>query len=297
MPHHVHTASPDPLGLPRRADLRDPHASIDPERHTWSMWRSLSSIDLGPAEIHRFVENCLGPGRRRILEVGCGSGYLSLELARSGHAVLGLDPSAEALAVARRSAAGSKAPIPGSLVYAETSLEAWDAEPGSFDAAVFNLSLHHLHDLPGGLAKVRRSLAPGGLLVVNDFGYDRLDEATAAWMVEAEALLGLREPQTSAEPAWDPARAIAGFRHHWLEHFAEHGLHGFEALRTALDRHFQEDLFVDAPYLFLRLANAVPAAPAARAEPHVAVLRALEALHMARGTIRAVGFRFAGRPR
>ena len=96
---HLHHGAESGGSSTRVADLRDPPASIDLEPSTWNMWRSLSSIELGPAEIHRFVETRLGSARR-VLEVGCGSGYLSLELARSGRSVVGLDPSADALAIA-----------------------------------------------------------------------------------------------------------------------------------------------------------------------------------------------------
>lgn len=41
---------------------------------------------------------------RPVLEVGCGTGRITLELARAGHVVTGIDPSPAMLAVARRKA-------------------------------------------------------------------------------------------------------------------------------------------------------------------------------------------------
>ena len=42
------------------------------------------------------------------------------------------------------------------------------SDPGPFDAVLANLSLHHIHDLSGGLTKIRRLLRPGGLLILNE---------------------------------------------------------------------------------------------------------------------------------
>ena len=53
-----------------------------------------------------FVEQRLGLApRSRILDVPCGSGRHSLELARRGHSVTGVDLSAEAIGHARQAAA------------------------------------------------------------------------------------------------------------------------------------------------------------------------------------------------
>ncbi len=45
-----------------------------------------------------------------ILDVGCGTGALTVEAAQRGHVVYGLDPSAAMLDVARRRAVSDKAP-------------------------------------------------------------------------------------------------------------------------------------------------------------------------------------------
>jgi SAM-dependent methyltransferase len=46
--------------------------------------------------------------RSRVLDLGCGSGRRTIELARRGHRVLGVDPDERALAVARASAKGER---------------------------------------------------------------------------------------------------------------------------------------------------------------------------------------------
>jgi 2-polyprenyl-3-methyl-5-hydroxy-6-metoxy-1,4-benzoquinol methylase len=48
----------------------------------------------------QFVTATIPHPHQRILHVGCGNGYLSLELARTGHSIIGLDRSQEILVVA-----------------------------------------------------------------------------------------------------------------------------------------------------------------------------------------------------
>jgi SAM-dependent methyltransferase len=57
-----------------------------------------------PDEQPRFVRGLvddLGSGRHTIVDVGCGTGLITLVLAALGHDVIGVDPSAEMVAVAR----------------------------------------------------------------------------------------------------------------------------------------------------------------------------------------------------
>jgi SAM-dependent methyltransferase len=70
-----------------------------------AFWRAAVPAEATTAEVD-FLERVVGlrPGAR-ILDVPCGSGRHSLELARRGHRVTGLDVSTEAIAHARAAAA------------------------------------------------------------------------------------------------------------------------------------------------------------------------------------------------
>jgi SAM-dependent methyltransferase len=104
-----------------------------------------------------------GPYRRvwrqppgRLLDVGCGAGYLAAVFRRHGWEVAGIEPSEKAAGHAR--AAGVEA-VTGTLADAP-----WP--PASFDAIIFNHSLEHIEDPAGALADAARLLRPGGTLAI-----------------------------------------------------------------------------------------------------------------------------------
>ena len=82
------------------------------------------------------------------------------------------------------------------------------------------------------------SFRPGGVLVVDEFAWDRLDETTLDW------LYGQRRALAAAGHGEAPASQDE-LRREWE---AEHlGLHGFAALREGLDARFDEREFAWMP--------------------------------------------------
>ncbi|HJU02365.1 MAG TPA: class I SAM-dependent methyltransferase [Actinomycetes bacterium] len=112
----------------------------------------------------------VAPDGARVLEVGCGPGRLSIQLARQhGLDVTGLDLDPAMIARARANAdrpedgAGRR---PSFLVGDVASLAFPDR---SFDLVVSTLSMHHWANPTAGLAEIGRVLRPGGHAFVWDF--------------------------------------------------------------------------------------------------------------------------------
>lgn len=109
----------------------------------------------------RLVDNRLGPGPLRILEVGCGTGKTACYFAKLGHQVTALDRHPGMLEKARRRAENEG--IEG-IVWTEGSVEALPFEDNSFDV-VYAESVTIFTDVPRSLAEYYRVLAPGGRLL------------------------------------------------------------------------------------------------------------------------------------
>jgi 2-polyprenyl-3-methyl-5-hydroxy-6-metoxy-1,4-benzoquinol methylase len=136
----------------------------------------------------------------RVLDVGGGSGMFAVPLARLGHDVTVVDPSADALATLRRRAdtAGVGARVrgiqgDGDLLH--EVLPVTDAGSG-YDLALCHYVLEVVDDPAVTLGEISRALRPGGQVSVataNRAGAV-LGRAVAGHPVEALALLEDRDP-------------------------------------------------------------------------------------------------------
>jgi SAM-dependent methyltransferase len=190
-----------------------------------------------------FVIANIPPPPARVLEIGCGAGELARALAAARYDVTAVDPDA-----------------PEGPIFERVRFEELP-ERGGFDAVVASRSLHHIADLGAAVDKIARLLEPGGVLVLDEFGWDRLDEATAGWLHE---------------------RGMPGEVERWREDWRkEHeGLHGYEAMRRELDRRFDERFLAWVPYFY-------------RYE-ETDITPVEEQILIEAGRIRPIGFRYVG---
>jgi len=104
-----------------------------------------------------------GRGTLDALDVGCGTGFLSLELARRGHRVTGIDFAPQMLAEARKKAAAQGVAVR----FEEGDAEQLPFAEGSFDLV---MTRHVLWTLPHPEAAIDewiRVLRPAGLVLVS----------------------------------------------------------------------------------------------------------------------------------
>ncbi len=101
---------------------------------------------------------------RRILDLGCGEGGYSRELARRGAHVVGVDGSARLIEVARKRALAEQFDIN----YICANANALHAiAPSSFDLVLAAMSLMDVEDYPGSVTEMHRVLKPGGELLAS----------------------------------------------------------------------------------------------------------------------------------
>ncbi|HEU4733524.1 MAG TPA: bifunctional 2-polyprenyl-6-hydroxyphenol methylase/3-demethylubiquinol 3-O-methyltransferase UbiG [Kofleriaceae bacterium] len=99
----------------------------------------------------------------RVLDLGCGGGFLANYLAERGHDVVGIDSTAENLTIAR---AHDRT---GRVRYEVGDACALRFPPASFDVVCALDLLEHVEDPERVIAEAGRVLAPGGLFVFHTF--------------------------------------------------------------------------------------------------------------------------------
>lgn len=102
------------------------------------------------------------PVGQRILEVGSGTGALSVYLAMLGAEVTGIDVSEENAELSQRRAAVNG--VSGRTDFRAVPVEQLDDPDGSYDAIIGNQVLHHF-ELDEAMPNIRRMLRPGGRAV------------------------------------------------------------------------------------------------------------------------------------
>jgi 2-polyprenyl-3-methyl-5-hydroxy-6-metoxy-1,4-benzoquinol methylase len=156
-----------------------------------NIWRRPYLVDMLIGRVVRFFLSHMSRERGRVLEVGCGPGFVSLELARAGYRVVGLDVSSAALEVAERLAREN--PFNenwGEAVYVRADFLQWSAtNQEKFDAIIFFGSLHHFQEPASVLDHALTHLAPGGRVMAYEPARDWWSEGDAAVLGFVRVLL------------------------------------------------------------------------------------------------------------
>ena len=236
-------------------------------------------VDVATGETVAFLAANL-PHGSRILEVGCGEGHVALALRERGYRVLGLESEPETVARAQRHGA----PV------VQAHWPDYDGEPA--DAVAFTRSLHHIGSLPHALDKALQVVAPDGLLLVEDFAFDAIDEATLAWFARVLRDLPAAEARS---PRSDFLSALSGSREPlacWRQHHA-HDVHAMAAMTQRIAERFTITFTQSVPYLYRYLVPGLSATSAAVA--FVQEVLRTEVCDAERGEIVLVGRRVVGR--
>jgi SAM-dependent methyltransferase len=178
-----------------------------------------------------FISTVLPPTPARLLEIGCGAagGIVPAALA-AGYEAVGVDPHA-----------------PEGAVYRQVPFERYEPSSG-IDVVVSVQALHHLADLDAAVERIDRMLTPDAVLVIVEWAWERIDEATARWLfarVPAESNSGWagerRDNWRASRLPWPE------YRDQWAH---EHGLHDWHTVESALVNRFDTALREEVPSLF-----------------------------------------------
>jgi 2-polyprenyl-6-hydroxyphenyl methylase / 3-demethylubiquinone-9 3-methyltransferase len=104
----------------------------------------------------------------RVIDVGCGAGFIANDLARQGHDVVGVDLAEPALDVAARHDAT------GRVHYVRADARSLPFADASFQAACAMDFFEHVDALDPIVAEIARVLAPGGQLFFHTFNRNLL---------------------------------------------------------------------------------------------------------------------------
>jgi SAM-dependent methyltransferase len=143
----------------------------------------LDGADRSPAEIPlretlRFLERALPPAPAKLLEVGAGNGAVAVALAARGYDVTAADESE----------GPPDSPGAGRVRWVQADFLHYE-EDARYAAVLFTRSLHHMASAEAAIARATALLEANGVLIGEEFAYDRVTLPTARWYYDLEYLL------------------------------------------------------------------------------------------------------------
>jgi SAM-dependent methyltransferase len=208
----------------------------------------------GRSEFARLLDRAI-PGDARVVEVGCGTGQMSLFLATANRVVIGADLTRASLALG--SAASRRFGVE-TVRFVETDLRRPGLKEGGFDVVYSSGVLHHTPDPRASFASLARLARPGGIVVLGLYNaWARIPHRLRRVVGRLSGFKWIPMDPILRDRAAEPARREAWLRDQYMhpeEHrhttrevqrwFAESGV---EYLRTYPDSLFaSEELEDDA---------------------------------------------------
>jgi len=148
------------------------------------------------------------PSNARILDIGCGTGQMSLYLARPHRLVIGADLTRKSLEL---SAAAARRFQLSRVLFVETDLHCPGLREASFDVVYSSGVLHHTPDPRASFARIAQLARPGGMIVLGLYNvFARLPlrlrrlvaQLTGYRVIPFDAVLSDRKKERARRLAW-----------------------------------------------------------------------------------------------
>jgi SAM-dependent methyltransferase len=197
------------------------------------------------------------PGDARIVEIGCGTGQMSLYLARADRIVVGCDLSRGALGLG---ASAARRWGVDKVRFVECDLTNLPLRDGAFDVVYCSGVLHHTSDPRAAFRAIVRAARPGGMVVIGLYNlYARIPlrlrrmvaRLTNYRWIPFDPVLRERNAEPARREAWlrdqyrhpeEHSHSVAEVRR-W---FAENGIDYVSTYPSTLIGDEPEDLFAPA---------------------------------------------------
>jgi len=257
-----------------------------------SLWRRASLVKLTHAPNARLLTGSISGRNLKILDVGCGTGCISLELSRMGHDVLGLDRNERMIETATSTKKTSKSGS-GKLQYEMANFDKWFGTAGAYDVVIFSRVLHDLPDPENALSKAHRLLRSRGRILCLEYAYNMMDRKTAAWLYQIRKPLELQGWYSSPHLPDDPGKGVDLIMHEAVTGRKQH-INTFEEMIRPLRRLFRQETFSWHPYHFWDVLSDMRI-PNPRAEERLAtMIKKLEEFLLGAGEIQPALFLYKG---
>jgi len=212
-------------------------------RHLWDRrahsWEHHGSVGLERV-IDAVVEEAATAPGMTVVDLGCGSGQLSIPLAEAGACVRAVDISTKMIELLRR-----KADALGVEIDAEAlEIQALSIEPRTVDLVVSNYAMHHLSDAEKEkvVSCAATWLKPGGRLIIGDMMFGRGTTKSDRDIIASKVRVMLaRGPAGWWRIAKNAARFLLRIRERplaletWLEMLRAHGFEGVQGIRVVAE--------------------------------------------------------------
>jgi len=170
------------------------------------------------SEFARLLDEAIPPGAR-VLELGCGTGQMSLFLATVGRMVIGADLARPSLELAAEAA--KRFGVEG-VLFVETDLRRPGLREGAFDVVVCSGVLHHTPDPRAAFGAVARLVKPGGYVVLGLYNaFARLPHRLRRGIARLSGFRVIPFDPVLQKRSSEPARRTAWLRDQY-QHPEEH---------------------------------------------------------------------------